>query len=97
MTKLQTLKSFFRSSRYILFWLSSLFSNIGTWIQQVAQPWVVLSLINSAFWIGLDSFAMNRPGWILENSTGAVSAIFPSERSAIKRCVVNPFYCIAGV
>jgi hypothetical protein len=60
----QTPKSFFQSSRYILFWLSSLFSNIGTWMQQVAQPWVVLSLTNSVFWVGLDSFAMNAPGWI---------------------------------
>src|SRR4249920_1495449 len=57
-------KSFFKSGRYILFWISSLFSNIGTWMQQVAQPWVVLSLSNSPFWVGLDSFALNAPGWL---------------------------------
>jgi len=57
-------KSFFRTSRYILFWISSLLSNIGTWMQQVAQPWVVLSLTNSPFWVGLDSFALNSPGWL---------------------------------
>ena len=57
-------KSFFSSARYILFWISSLFSNIGTWMQQVAQPWVVLSLTNSPFWVGLDSFALNAPGWL---------------------------------
>ncbi len=57
-------KSFFKSGRYGLFWISSLFSNIGTWMQQVAQPWVVLSLSNSPFWVGLDSFALNAPGWL---------------------------------
>ncbi|MGZ4056681.1 MAG: MFS transporter, partial [Bacteroidia bacterium] len=34
----------------------------GTWMQQIAQPWIVLNLSNSAFWVGLDSFAMNAPG-----------------------------------
>jgi len=62
--QLHASKSFFRTSRYILFWISSLFSNIGTWMQQVAQPWVVLSLTNSPFWVGLDSFALNAPGWL---------------------------------
>jgi predicted MFS family arabinose efflux permease len=57
-------KSFFQTGRYILFWVSSLLSNIGTWMQQVAQPWVVLSLTNSPFWVGLDSFALNAPGWL---------------------------------
>jgi len=55
-------KSFFRTGRYALFWVSSLFSNIGTWMQQIAQPWVVLSLSNSPFLVGLDSFALNAPG-----------------------------------
>jgi MFS family permease len=53
-----------RSRRYALFWISSLFSNIGTWMQQVAQPWVVLTISNSSFWLGVDSFAMNAPGWV---------------------------------
>ena len=37
---------------------------MGTWMQQVAQPWVVLSLSQSSMWVGVDSFAMNAPGWI---------------------------------
>ncbi len=57
----QSPKSLLRTGRYSLFWVSSLLSNIGTWMQQIAQPWVVLSLSNSAFWVGLDSFAMNAP------------------------------------
>ncbi|MGZ4049799.1 MAG: MFS transporter, partial [Bacteroidia bacterium] len=55
-------KKLLHTGRYALFWISSLLSNIGTWMQQIAQPWIVLNLSNSAFWVGLDSFAMNAPG-----------------------------------
>ncbi len=53
-----------KTKRYILFWISSLFSNMGTWMQQIAEPWLVLSISQSALWVGLDSFALNAPGWI---------------------------------
>jgi MFS family permease len=47
--------------RFGTFWFSSLLSNIGTWTQQVAEPWLLLTLGASSFLIGLDSFAMNAP------------------------------------
>jgi predicted MFS family arabinose efflux permease len=47
------------------FWMASLLSNIGTWSQQVEEPWLLLSLGASPFLIGLDSFAMNAPVWLL--------------------------------
>jgi predicted MFS family arabinose efflux permease len=47
--------------RFGTFWFSSLLSSIGTWAQQVAEPWLLLSLGASSFVIGLDSFAMNAP------------------------------------
>jgi len=56
--------SFFSTARYRLFWVSSLFSNMGTWMQQIGQPWVLLSLSSSPFWIGLDSFALNAPSLV---------------------------------
>ena len=54
-----------RSGRFGVFWFSSLLSNIGTWMQLVAEPWLVLSLSGSAFLLGLDGFAMNAPFWAL--------------------------------
>ena len=57
--------SILKTKRYALYWISSLFSNIGTWMQQVAQPWIMLTISHSTFLVGLDSFAMNAPGWIL--------------------------------
>src|SRR5471032_564337 len=51
--------------RFGTFWVASLLSSIGTWAQQVAEPWLLLSLGASPFLIGLDSFAMNAPVWLL--------------------------------
>jgi MFS family permease len=51
--------------RFGVFWLGSLLSNIGTWMQQVAEPWLVLSLSNSPVLLGLDAFAMDAPVWVL--------------------------------
>lgn len=51
--------------RFGTFWFSSLLSNIGTWAQQVAEPWLLLSLGASSFLIGLDAFAMGAPALLL--------------------------------
>lgn len=50
-----------RTRRFGTFWFASLLSNIGTWAQQIAQPWLLLSLGASSFLIGLDAFALNAP------------------------------------
>jgi MFS family permease len=50
-----------RTRRFGTFWFASLLSNIGTWAQQVAEPWLLLSLGASSFLIGLDAFAMGTP------------------------------------
>jgi MFS family permease len=54
-----------RTRRFGTFWFASLLSNIGTWAQQVAQPWLLLSLGASSVLVGLDSFAMSAPVWVL--------------------------------
>src|ERR1035438_4571742 len=65
MVLMKIMSSLLGTKRYALFWISSLLSNIGTWMQQVAQPWIMLSISHSSFLVGVDSFAMNAPGWIL--------------------------------
>ena len=42
-------------------WLGACTSSIGTWMQIVAQNWLVLSLTNSAFFLGLDAFLQQLP------------------------------------
>ena len=69
-------KNYFLTWRYLLFWVSSLLSNIGSWMQQVAQPWLVLSLSGSAFWVGLTGFATNVPGLIFTLTGGMLADRF---------------------
>ena len=46
-----------------LLWLGALTSSIGTWMQKVAQAWLIVTLSGdaSAFYLGLDSFAGEAP------------------------------------
>jgi MFS family permease len=42
-------------------WLGACTSSIGTWMQSVAQSWLVLTLTGSAFYLGLDAFLGQLP------------------------------------
>jgi len=44
-----------------LFWTGNFLSNIGTWMQNIAQGWLVLKLTNSAFWLGVVGFSSSIP------------------------------------
>jgi MFS family permease len=43
------------------FWAANFLSNTGTWMQNIAQGWLVLELTNSAFWLGVVGFAASVP------------------------------------
>jgi len=53
------------SRRFGTFWVASLLANIGTWAQQVTQPWLMLSLGASPLMLGLDAFALSAPALLL--------------------------------
>jgi len=59
--------------RFGTFWFANLLSSIGTWAQQVAEPWLLLTLGAPAFLIGLDSFMLNAPVWLLTLVGGALA------------------------
>jgi len=59
--------------RFGTFWFACLLSNIGTWAQQVAQPWLLLSLGASSFLLGLDAFALGAPVLLLTLIGGALA------------------------
>ena len=42
-------------------WFGACFSSIGTWMQSLAENWLVLSLTASAFYLGLDAFLQQLP------------------------------------
>ena len=42
-------------------WFGACISSIGTWMQSLAENWLVLSLTASAFYLGLDAFLQQLP------------------------------------
>ena len=54
-------------------WFGACTSSIGTWMQLVAQNWLVLSLTHSPFFLGLDAFLQQLP-IILFSLAGGVLA-----------------------
>ena len=74
-----------RTRRFGTFCFASLLSNLGTWAQQVAEPWLLLSLGASSFLIGLDSFAMAAPVWTL-TLMGGILADRSHRRRIIAAC-----------
>ncbi len=56
---------------YRLFWIGAFLSNVGTWMQAVAQGWLVLQLTNSPFWLGLDGFMATAPAFVFTLLGGA--------------------------
>ncbi len=76
--------SLLRTKRFGTFWFASLLSNIGTWAQQVAQPWLLLSLGASSFLIGLDAFALSAPVWFLTMIGGVLADSGDRRRVIVK-------------
>ncbi len=61
----EKVRKIFLNRRFGVFWFGSLLSNMGTWMQQLAEPWLILNLSGSSMLLGLDAFAMDAPAWIL--------------------------------
>jgi MFS family permease len=73
---------------YRLFWIGAFLSNIGTWMQAVAQGWLVLLLTNSAFWLGLDGFMATAPGFVFTLVGGVFADLIDRRRLLIYTQVV---------
>lgn len=51
--KIYTLFPALQNKNYFIFFITSLVSLIGSWLQIVAEGWLVLQMTNSAFWVGM--------------------------------------------
>lgn len=51
----------FQYHDFRLLWAGACTSSIGTWMQEVAQNWLVLQITNSPFLLGLDAFLGDIP------------------------------------
>jgi len=58
---------------YRMLWSGSFMSSCGTWMQEVAQNWLILDMTRSTFWLGLDAFLGDFP-FILFSLLGGVVA-----------------------
>ncbi len=66
----------FRSLRHVeyrVFWTGNFISNIGSWMQNVAQGWLVLQLTNSPFWLGLIGFMQQFPALLFSLLAGVIA------------------------
>src|SRR5258708_21106875 len=56
-----------------MLWLGACTSSVGTWMQVVAQSWLVLQLSGSAFLLGLDSFLGQIPIFLFSLIGGVIA------------------------
>ena len=54
-------------------WIGACTSSIGTWMQVLAQSWLVLKLSNSAFLLGLDAFLGGLPIFLFSLVGGVIA------------------------
>jgi len=73
----------FRHRDFRLFWLAQLVSLVGTWMQSVAQAWLVLELTNSPFRLGLIGTLQFTPMLFLSFVAGALADRLPKRRVII--------------
>lgn len=71
--RLRTLLRAFRHRNYRLFFTGQLVSLTGTWMQSVAQAWLVYRLTHSAVLLGLVGFAGQIPVFLLAALGGTVA------------------------
>jgi MFS family permease len=70
----------FAERDYRRFWLTQFISNLGSWMQVVAQGWVVYRLTDSAFLLGFVGFANSIPTLFLMLPGGVVADHFDRRR-----------------
>lgn len=72
--------SAFRHRDYRIFWFAQLVSLSGTWMQSLAQSWLVLSLTGSALQLGLINVFQFGPSLILGLPGGVLADRVPKRR-----------------
>lgn len=70
------LDALLRYRAYRLLWTSSVLTQIGQWMLQVATGWAMLQLTDSALWVGMLGFAGGLPFLIVAAPAGALAERF---------------------
>src|SRR3989442_7260382 len=72
-----------RHRNFLLFWSGAFLSNTGSWMQAVAQGWLVFELSNSPFWLGVDAFMSTAPGLVLTLAGGVFADLIDRRKLLI--------------
>jgi len=95
-----------RNRDFRIFWIGNFLSNVGTWMQNVAQGWLVLELAdqiaphqvlghfqtNGAFWLGVVGFAASAPMLVFA-LIGGVIADRINRRNLMLRTQTAMMFC----
>ncbi len=63
----------FQYHDFRLLWAGACTSSIGTWMQEIAQNWLVLEITNSPFLLGLDAFLGDIPIFLFSLVGGVIA------------------------
>ena len=80
--------SAFWHRNYRLFFVGQALSLIGTWVQQVAQGWLVLTLTGDPFWLGVVAGAQFLPVMVLGLFAGVLADVLPKRQTLLAVQVV---------
>jgi MFS family permease len=72
-------------------WFGACTSSIGTWMQSLAENWLVLTLTASAFYLGLDSFLQQAPILLFTLIGGVVADRYDRRRTLLTSQCVQMF------
>src|SRR5665811_1700417 len=72
-----------RHRNFRLFWFGQLISLVGTWMQSVAQAWLVQQLTHDPFWLGVVAAIQFTPVLVLGLFGGILADILPKRRTII--------------
>ncbi|MCX6732753.1 MAG: MFS transporter [Candidatus Roizmanbacteria bacterium] len=70
----------FKSRNYTLYFIGQLISTIGSWLQIVAEGWLIFQLSRSAFYVGLSAAASTLPALFLSLIGGVIVDRFPKKK-----------------
>ncbi len=63
----------FRHRDFTVFWLGALASNTGSWVQNLAVPYVIYEVTHSASWVGFATFTQFIPVMLLGPLAGSIA------------------------
>ena len=79
----RTFSSLRKHRNYRLFWLGQLISLAGTWVQSIAQAWLITELSPNPVWLGVVAAAQFTPVLLLGLFGGVLADALPKHRALV--------------